>query len=196
VPGRPVKIDTADAHTRALWDDGSVTGGGPEGNMTPQQLESSFGPDARNRLEEARQPDLQGALAALETFYYSFNNRDLGALARVWGDDPLAQLNNPVGGILRGGKAILGLCERIFEGPARVTVTFGDIVAYAAGESATFVGRETGEYRIGDAAPVPVSIRTTRCFHFDNGRWTMFHHHGSIDDPERLAAYQRAVGRR
>ncbi|HEX7018422.1 MAG TPA: nuclear transport factor 2 family protein, partial [Gemmatimonadaceae bacterium] len=144
--------------------------------MTAQHIQSSFGPESRNRLEEARQPGLQGALAALETFYYSFNNRDLDALARVWGDDPLAQLNNPLGGILRGGKAIVELYDRIFKGSARVTVTFGDIVAYPAGESATFAGRETGEYRIGDAAPVPVSIRTTRCFHFDNGRWTMFHH--------------------
>ncbi|HEX7019291.1 MAG TPA: nuclear transport factor 2 family protein [Gemmatimonadaceae bacterium] len=164
--------------------------------MTARQIDSSFGPESRNRLEEARQPDFQGALAALETFYYSFNSRDLDALARVWGDGPLAQLNNPLGGILRGGKAIVDLYARIFKGSARVTVTFGDIVAYAAGESATFAGRETGDYRIGDATPVPVSIRTTRCFHYEKGRWTMFHHHGSIDDAERLATYQRAVGRR
>jgi ketosteroid isomerase-like protein len=164
--------------------------------MTARQIQFAFGPESRNRLEEARQPDPQGALAALETFYYSFNNRDLDALARVWSDDPLAQLNNPLGGILRGGKAIVELYDRIFTGSARVTVTFGDIVAYAGVGSATFAGKETGEYRIGGAAPVPVSIRTTRCFHYENGRWTMIHHHGSIDDAERLATYQRAVGRR
>ncbi|SFJ97636.1 hypothetical protein [Amycolatopsis sacchari] len=71
--------------------------------------------------------------------------------------DPLAQLNNSLGGILRGGEAITALYDRVFHGPALVTVTFGDIVKYA------------------DATHV------------------LYHHHGSIDDADALAAYQAAI---
>lgn len=160
-----------------------------------RQLDLSFGTESRNRLEEAHQPGVEGALAALESFYYSFNHRDLDVLARVWSDDPLAQLNNPLGGMLRGGKAIVDLYARIFNGPARVTVSFGDIIAYADEQHAVFAGRETGEYRIGDSPAEPLSIRTTRCFGYHEGRWRQYHHHGSIDDPASLAAYQRAIRR-
>jgi hypothetical protein len=40
---------------------------------------------------------------------------------------------------------------------------------------------------------MPLRIRTTRYFRYENGAWRQFHHHGSIDDAESLAAYQRAV---
>jgi hypothetical protein len=56
---------------------------------------------------------------------------------RVWTADPPAQLNNPLGGILR------------------VTVTLGGIVEYDGGGHAVFAGRETGEYRVGDSPAVP-----------------------------------------
>ena len=159
----------------------------------PRHLDASFGPDARNRLDEAEKPGRDGALAALESFYFAFNRRDLDAFRRVWTDDPLAQLNNPLGGILRGGEAITALYEQVFHGPARVTVTFGDIVEYAGADHAVFAGRETGEYRVGDGPAVPLAIRTTRYFAYENGRWVQAHHHGSIDDAEALAAYQAAI---
>jgi len=41
--------------------------------------------------------------------------------------------------------------------------------------------------------PVPLSIRTTRFFACEAGRWVQVHHHGSIDDAEALAAYQAAI---
>jgi hypothetical protein len=63
----------------------------------PRHLDATFGPDARNRLDEAGRPGREGALAALESFYYAFNQRDLDAFRRVWTRDPLAQLNNPLG---------------------------------------------------------------------------------------------------
>jgi len=38
-------------------------------------------------------------------------------------------------------------------------------------------------------------IRTSRFFAYSEaiGRWVQFHHHGSIDSPEALRAYQHAV---
>ncbi|MDQ0380814.1 YybH family protein [Amycolatopsis thermophila] len=157
-----------------------------------RRLESTFGPDSRNRLDAAATPGAEGALAALETFYFAFNQRDLDVFAQVWTGDALAQLNNPLGGILRGGPEITALYDKVFHGPARVTVTFGDIVEYAGEGHALFAGRETGSYVV-DGREVPLRIRTSRYFRYENGRWAQFHHHGSIDDPGELAAYQAAV---
>ncbi|QWF84384.1 YybH family protein [Amycolatopsis sp. CA-230715] len=159
----------------------------------PSKLDIVFGPAAENRLHEATEPGFGGALAALESFYFAFNHRDLAAFGRVWTDDPLAQLNNPLGGILRGGQAITELYDKVFHGHAKVTVTFSDVVAYHDEHHAIFAGRETGEYTVDGGAPVPLAIRTSRYFRYENGRWAQFHHHGSIDDAAALAAYQDAV---
>jgi SnoaL-like domain len=158
-----------------------------------RQLDVSFGPASRNRLDEAVSPGADGALAALETFYFSFNNRDLDVLAQVWTKDRLAQLNNPLGGILRGGDAITALYDRVFHGPALVTVTFDDVVEYADDTHVLFAGRETGEYTVADGRVVPLSIRTSRYFRYEGDRWCQFHHHGSIDDAGALAAYQVTI---
>jgi ketosteroid isomerase-like protein len=158
-----------------------------------QKTSISFGPDSRNRLQEAGDPSGAGAEAALETFYYALNNRDLDALRADWADSPLAQLNNPVGGILRGADAITGLYSNIFTGPVTVRVTFTDVISYQGREHAVFAGRETGSYTPGGAAPVPLQIRTSRYFRYEDGRWRQYHHHGSIDDPAALRAYQRAI---
>jgi ketosteroid isomerase-like protein len=160
-----------------------------------RKLDVSFGTASRNRLDEAESPGAGGALAALETFYFAFNNRDLDVFARVWAEDPLAQLNNPLGGILRGGDAITALYDKVFHGPALVTVTFDDIVEYAGGTHVLFAGRETGEYSVDGGPAVPLSIRTSRYFRYEGGRWHQFHHHGSIDDVNALGAYQAAVRR-
>ncbi|HKN55861.1 MAG TPA: nuclear transport factor 2 family protein [Amycolatopsis sp.] len=158
-----------------------------------RHLDVTFGLDARDRLTDAARPGHEGALAALESFYFAFNQRDLDVFRRIWTADPLAQLNNPLGGILRGGDAITALYDKVFHGPARVSVTFGDIVEYSGEDHAVFAGRETGEYRVGDSPAVPLSIRTSRYFQYENGRWVQVHHHGSIDDAEALAAYQAAI---
>ncbi|MGI6876561.1 YybH family protein [Amycolatopsis sp. 3B14] len=157
-----------------------------------RRLAATFGPDSRNRLDAATAPGIEGALAALETFYFAFNQRDSDVFARVWTQDALAQLNNPLGGILRGGEAISALYDKVFHGPARVTVTFGDVVEYAGDEHALFAGRETGSYVV-DGREVPLRIRTSRYFRYEDGRWAQFHHHGSIDDAAELAAYQAAI---
>jgi SnoaL-like domain len=158
-------------------------------------VDAEYGPRARNRLAEATSPDLDGARAALESFYYAFNHRDPEVLEQVWVRDPLVQLNNPLGGMLRGADDIARLYRRVFRSPARVEVTFGDIVEYRAADMVVFAGRETG--RVGEPAgrSAALHIRTTRVFAFDRpaGRWGQVHHHGSIDDPGALRDYQEAV---
>jgi ketosteroid isomerase-like protein len=151
-------------------------------------VDYGFGPDARPRADEARTPGREGALAALETFYYALNHKDLETLVAGWADDPLVQLNNPVGGILRGRDAVRDLYERVFAGSLDVRVTFGDAATYWLGDSVVFAGRETGTY-LGNR---PLRIRTTRIFKY-TGTWKQVHHHGSIDDALMLAEYQQAV---
>ncbi|GLY39856.1 hypothetical protein Amsp01_058790 [Amycolatopsis sp. NBRC 101858] len=156
-------------------------------------VDYQFGPQARRRLAEARDPGREGAVAALETFYHALNRRDLDALSAVWSQDELAQLNNPVGGILRSGAAVTGLYRRIFAGDLRLTVTFADAATYRWADAVVFAGRELGQYHDRDGATVPLTIRTSRVFGYDSGQWRQVHHHGSIDHPEELAAYQKAV---
>ncbi|HYY21466.1 MAG TPA: nuclear transport factor 2 family protein [Thermoleophilaceae bacterium] len=158
-----------------------------------RKTDLQYGPEARNRLAETPDPSPAGARAALESFYYALNNRNIEALSDDWADHPLVQLNNPLGGMLRGEDAVRELYERIFDGPIRVEVTFGDVVEYIGERHAVFAGRETGTYtRSGDDA-APLKIRTTRYFRYEDGAWRQFHHHGSIEHAEALADYQRAA---
>jgi hypothetical protein len=158
-------------------------------------VDAEYGPGARNRLAQAASPDPDGARAALESFYYAFHRRDLDVFQQVWVRDPLVQLNNPLGGMLRGADDITALYQRIFRSPARVEVAFGDIVEYHAAGMMVFAGRETGQFTNPTGHSVLLRIRTTRVFAFDQaaGRWGQVHHHGSIDDPDALRDYQEAV---
>jgi ketosteroid isomerase-like protein len=153
----------------------------------------AFGPDSRNRLPETGDPSPAGAEAALESFYYALNNRDIEVLRADWANSPLAQLNNPVGGILRGGDAIAGLYARVFSGSVNVQVTFAEVIVYHGHAHAVFAGREKGSYTAPDGRAVPLEIRTSRYFRYEDGRWSQYHHHGSIDDPDALRAYQQAI---
>ncbi|MGI5132063.1 YybH family protein [Pseudonocardia sp. CA-107938] len=151
-------------------------------------LSRDFGPSSRNRLADTA----ESAEAALETFYYALNHADLDALAAVWVDDPLAQLDNPVGGILRGRPAIVELYRRVFDSGLDLEITFTDAVRVETPGSLVVTGREVGSYQA-DGQRVPLHIRTTRVLASTADGWRLVHHHGSIDDAAALAAYQRAV---
>jgi ketosteroid isomerase-like protein len=158
-----------------------------------EKTDIRFGPNSLNRLAEATDASARGALAALESFYYAWHHPDADALRAVWSDSPLAQLDNPVGGILRGGDAIAGLYQKALASPANVRVIFSDVVAYRGQSHAVFAGREKGSYTAPDGTTVPLEIRTTRYFRYSGGRWRQYHHHGSIDDPEALRGSQQAI---
>jgi MFS family permease len=149
---------------------------------------------AENRLAATSAPTPDGARAAVETFYYALNNSDLEVLGQVWASDALAQLNNPVGGIIRGGAEITALYARIFTG-SPLTVRFEDVVEYTGADHAVFAGRETIAYGPAGTTRAVVEARTSRYFRFDRerSRWLQYHHHGSVDDPDALSAYRHAV---
>lgn len=155
-------------------------------------VDDTFGKDAMNRIMEAKAEGREGAKAALETFYYAFNNRSIEVFKQIWFNHPLIQLNNPVGGMIRGIDGITELYTKIFQGSAKVWVEFSDIVEYFSGNTAVFAGKEEGEFLVGNQV-IPLKIRTSRFFSYMNGQWVQIHHHGSIDDPNLLSTYQKAV---
>lgn len=161
---------------------------------TLQPVHHRYGRDARDRRAAARRPDVEGARAAAECFYHAFNHRSLDVFDAVWAESAHISLDNPLGGIVRGLKDIRALYRQIFEGPARVWVEFHDIVEYIGETTVVFAGRERGAFER-DGRSVPLAIRTTRVFQFFGAErgWRQVHHHGSIDDPEALARYQRTV---
>lgn len=155
----------------------------------------NYGRTAHNRIGQTMLPGVEGARALVESFYYAFNQRDMEVFTAVWAEHQLIQLNNPLGGMLRGYEPIAGLYRGIFNGSARVWVELDDIVEFQSDAMLVFAGRETGEFTR-DGLTIPLSIRTSRIVQWMGAEvgWKQVHHHGSIDDVHLLAGYQQAVG--
>ncbi len=147
----------------------------------------------QNAISGARHhPEPTTPEATLEEFYAAFNGRDIDLMAQNWSDDTEASMSNPLGGIRRGWDEIKAVYHRLFTGPARAYVEFYDYSVHKAGDLFFAVGRERGDFRLGETR-VELAIRTSRIYQRRNGRWRQVHHHGSIDDPVLLARYQTAV---
>lgn len=70
--------------------------------MGINRLNKIFGRISQNLIDKTTDKSFLGAIACLETFYYSFNNKDIDTFKRIWLKNELIQLNNPLGGIIRG----------------------------------------------------------------------------------------------
>ncbi|MGH6977576.1 MAG: YybH family protein [Stellaceae bacterium] len=152
-------------------------------SMTPI-AEPITGREPINALDEP--------VAALAQFYRAFNTRDLALMADNWDNADDVAMDNPVGGIKRGWPAIRAVYERIFKAAGRVQVEFHDYTIHRRGDVFYAVGRERGTFESGEVK-LALAIRTSRVFRRVDGRWRQAHHHGSIDDPRLLDAYQQAV---
>jgi ketosteroid isomerase-like protein len=130
--------------------------------------------------------------AALVQFYHAFNGRDLALMRANWLNSDDITMDNPLGGIKRGWREIGPVYERLFNGRARVDVEFYDYSVHETPGMFYTVGRERGRFER-DGEMIDLAIRTSRIFRRIEGAWRQVHHHGSIDDPELLARYQRAV---
>jgi ketosteroid isomerase-like protein len=133
-----------------------------------------------------------GPRAALSEFYRAFNGRDLDGVLANWDDDDGIAMDNPLGGIKRGRKEIAEVYARIFSGPAKVHVEFYDYTIHETDGMFYAVGRERGSFVKGDVS-IELAIRTSRIFRLIGNRWRQVHHHGSIENPQLLEKYQRAV---
>jgi ketosteroid isomerase-like protein len=130
---------------------------------------------------------------ALSQFYRALNARDLGLMQQNWASSADAAMDNPLGGIKRGWDEIKSVYETLFDSGAKYRFEFHDYTKHETGDLFYVVGRERGELAF-SGKPLQLAIRTTRVFRRDeDGQWRQIHHHGSIDDPRMLAAYQSAV---
>ncbi len=131
-------------------------------------------------------------LEALAEFYCALNGRDLSLMETQWGGSPEAEMDNPLGGIRRGWTEIRAGYEKLFASPGDYHFEFWDYTLHRHGEVFWVVGRERGWVHT-STGKLDLAIRTTRLFRRNGQRWFQVHHHGSIENPEMLAAYQAAV---
>jgi ketosteroid isomerase-like protein len=136
--------------------------------------------------------DTSEPVAALAQFYRAINGRDLALMAENWDHAEDVAMDNPLGGIKRGWPEIRAVYERIFHSPARVQVEFHDYTLHVIGDVFYTVGRERGTFAA-SGTKLNLAIRTSRIFRRVGDCWRQIHHHGSIDDPQLLSAYQQAV---
>lgn len=135
----------------------------------------------------------QEPMQALAQFYHALNSRDMEMMQKNWDNSDNAAMDNPLGGIKRGWREISETYEALFRNPGAYWFEFYDYTLHHAGDLFYVVGRERGELAV-SGEPMKLAIRTSRIFKRDSkGTWRQTHHHGSIDDPRMLAAYQEAV---
>jgi len=137
--------------------------------------------------------DQREAAQALAQFYRALNSRDLELMQRNWVNSAESAMDNPLGGIKRGWAEIKPTYEKLFASKGTYRFEFYDYTMHETGNLFYVVGRERGELDVSGQS-MQLAIRTSRIFRRDSdGRWRQVHHHGSIDDPQMLAAYQAAV---
>jgi ketosteroid isomerase-like protein len=139
--------------------------------------------------------DLAQPIQALAQFYRAFNERDLARMADNWDTSQEVAMDNPLGGIKRGWQDIKAVYERIFNSPHKVTVEFHDYTLHVFNDVFYAVGRERGHLESHLEARETrfnLNFRTSRIYRRIDAQWRQVHHHGSIEDPQLLAAYQSA----
>lgn len=136
--------------------------------------------------------DLRDPLQALAEFYRALNSRDLVLMEANWDNGNDAAIDNPLGGIKRGWPEIRAVYEGLFHTDGDFRFEFYDYTLHRFQEIFYVVGRERGYLRT-RGNNLEMRIRTTRVFRFDGRRWRQVHHHGSVEDPQLLRAYQTAV---
>ena len=131
-------------------------------------------------------------IEVLARFYRAFNTRDMQLMAQSWLNTDEVSMDNPIGGIRRGWEEIGHGYDKIFNGKAKVYVEFYDFSIHRTESMFFATGRERGYFKTA-SLEIPLAIRTTRIFIKVNDEWRQIHHHGSIENPALLKAYQEAI---
>ena len=137
-------------------------------------------------------PSNDAKLNALIQFYTAFNSRDFNLMQDNWYNHEEIAMDNPLGGIKRGWEEIKSIYQRIFTGQAEVYVEFYDYSIIDIEGGFCTVGRERGYVKVGDKK-LDLAIRTSRVYKLIEGKYKQVHHHGSIENPTLLDAYQTLV---
>jgi ketosteroid isomerase-like protein len=128
---------------------------------------------------------------ALSRFYAALNARDLTAMQTNWSSDAEAAMDNPLGGIRRGWTEIGPTYEKLFASEGTFHFEFYEYSVHQTADVFFVIGRERGWLQ--GRERLELAIRTSRIFRRETSNWKQFHHHGSIERPSMLAAYQTAV---
>jgi ketosteroid isomerase-like protein len=136
--------------------------------------------------------DVHSPQYALAEFYRALNTRDMARMEANWGNTDDVAMDNPLGGIKRGWPEIRSVYERLFRFEGQYQFEFYDYTLHQSGSFFYVVGRERGHV-LNQVVRLDMKIRTTRLFQLLGARWRQIHHHGSIDDPQLLAAYQAFI---
>lgn len=131
-------------------------------------------------------------LKSLSLFYAAFNMRQMDLMKRSWLNADEISMKNPIGGVRLGWAEISEGYKRIFNGKAEVYVEFYNFFIHKTDAMFFATGRERGYFKTSEAK-IELAIRTTRIFIKRENEWKQVHHHGSIDNPDLLKAYQSAV---
>lgn len=137
-------------------------------------------------------PNESAEVKALSAFYKAFNTRDMQLMEQSWLNTEEISMDNPIGGIRRGWEEVGNGYNKIFNGKAKVYVEFYDFSIHKTENMFFATGRERGHFKT-EETEIPLAIRTSRIFIKYNNEWKQIHHHGSIDNPESLKAYQQAI---
>lgn len=129
---------------------------------------------------------------ALIDFYQAFNARNAEDAANNWAKQYPIAMSNPNGGIRRNWNAVKEGYDKIMSGETKVYVEYHDFNFHLFDGIFVAEGRERGSLDTGDFQ-LGLKIRTTRIYKLFNEGWKQIHHHGSIEDPELLQRYQKAI---
>ena len=137
--------------------------------------------------------DVSTPVQAIAQFYAAFNGRDDALMADNWdAEEAVVSNDNQLGGILRGRAGVLDRYSKIFKAPFQVYAEFVDYTVHEDADWFLAVGRERGTFKH-DGASFDFQTRDTRLFRRVGGRWKQVHHHGSFEDPDLMARFQRAA---
>jgi ketosteroid isomerase-like protein len=133
--------------------------------------------------------DLTHPRHALIQFYRAFNTRDIVLMRHNWSPSEDISIHSPLGGMKRGWPEIRCIYDRLFSGPARISVEFHNYSLHVCGDIFYAVGRERGRFE-GPSHIFDLTFRTTRIYRLVSHQWRQVHHHGSLDDPATLDRFQ------
>lgn len=112
----------------------------------------------------------EAVLEANDSFYRAFNQKDFGAMERVWARSAPVACIHPGWNILLGREAVMQSWQAILGNPGQPKIVNGGSEARIIGEVAYVTCREL-------VAGSPLAA--TNLFVREDGEWRMVHHHSS-----------------
>jgi ketosteroid isomerase-like protein len=110
----------------------------------------------------------EAVLAANESFYQAFNQRDFEAMTMIWAHSVPISCIHPGWNVLSGHEAVLGSWRSILDNPGQPRLISGGASVQVIGAMATVVCRELVN---------GIPLLATNVFVREEGDWRLMHHH-------------------